>query len=183
MCGGPGVRFSLLPSNNHQKDRKPQVYRLRKAKEAVSGGFAKGLRIKRRSLVAMYALIKAVPNTNAFGVMQDHNLPAGGEVGLCLIKGNTDFSTPVSVIKSPQGFFGFKTPDDLGTAIAKFFRETNKGIDAIAATEQIELVNIPLFQFLPYHTEWLTDPPMIYTRLTVNDYTAVVSSMTKELEK
>lgn len=125
----------------------------------------------------MYYLIRAVPNTNACGVMTDEILP-GGKLGLC---SQQDFSYPQPVVKPQGGAFGFEKAEDLGTAIAKFFRQTDKSIDAEAATRQIEAVNIPLFSFLPYVTDWSREPPLIYTKLSAHDYTAVIQSMTREL--
>lgn len=127
----------------------------------------------------MYYLIRAVPNTNACGVMTDEILP-GGKLGLC---SQQDFSYPQPVVKPKDGTFGFEKAEDLGKAIAKFLRETNKSIDAIAATGQIEGIDIPLFSFLPYVAEWDSKPPIVYARLSANDYAAVIQSMTGELAK
>ena len=124
----------------------------------------------------MYYLLRAVPNTNACGVLTD-TIPEGGEVGLFSLQG----LSPKPAIKLPEGALGFESAEDLGVAIAKFFRETKKSIDSIDATEQIELVNIPLFAFIPYVVNWDTEPPIIYTRLSIEQYVAVVNSITKEL--
>lgn len=125
-------------------------------------------------VMMMYYLLKVAKPENLFGELEKSNFTYG----------LFDLSNPKKIVSVVSGtnsdnFEFHKTPKDLGIAIANFFREKNKSIDAIAATEKIEAATFPIR--IP-HTEFTAENAIVYDRFGMRDYMETIKTMTETLK-
>lgn len=73
-----------------------------------------------------------------------------------------------------------KKPEDLGAAIADFFKGKFGPIDSIAATEMLEVVELPTGVPAAEFTE---DGMIVYNILKSSEYVKIIKNMTEKLDR